>query len=46
MNKSTGYYTVGNVEFESKITACLFASKTNQKVNDFLRKLWEIAFNN
>jgi len=32
MNKTTGYYTVGGIEFESKITACLFASKTNQQV--------------
>jgi hypothetical protein len=32
INKRLGYYTVGNVEFESKIQACIFANKTNQDV--------------
>ena len=33
MNKKTGYYKVGDLEFESKIQACLFASKINQDVS-------------
>ena len=33
INKKLGYYTVGDFEFDSKIQACLFANKNNQKVS-------------
>jgi hypothetical protein len=33
MNKTLGYYIVGNKEFFSKIQACIYATKTNQPVN-------------
>ncbi len=32
INKKLGYYTVGNIEFDSKIQACFFAQSTNQDV--------------
>jgi hypothetical protein len=32
MNKKLGFYTVGNLEFESKIQACLHGTKTKQPV--------------
>jgi hypothetical protein len=33
INKKLGYYTVNNLEFDSKIQACLYASQNNQEVN-------------
>lgn len=32
MNKTLGYYTVGDKEFFSKIQACIYATKTNQTI--------------
>jgi hypothetical protein len=32
INKIIGYYTVGNLEFSSKIDACVYATKTKQNV--------------
>lgn len=32
MNKALGYYTVGGIEFESKILACLFATTAMNKL--------------
>lgn len=32
INKKLGYYTVNDLEFESKIQACIYATKINQKV--------------
>lgn len=32
MNKKLGYYTVGNIEFDSKIKACLYAQTQNARV--------------
>jgi hypothetical protein len=32
INKKLGYYKVNDIEFDSKIQACMFANKTNQEV--------------
>ena len=32
INKKLGYYTVGDVEFDSKIKACIYAQTNNQDV--------------
>ena len=32
INKKLGYYTVGNIEFDSKIQDLFFAQSTNQDV--------------
>ena len=32
MNKALGYYTVGGIELESKILACLFATTAMNKL--------------
>jgi hypothetical protein len=42
MNKKLGYYTVGNLEFDSKIQACIFSEQTKQEVvwhfnNDYFK---------
>lgn len=33
INKKLGYYTVGTLEFDSKIQACIYATQTNQEVS-------------
>jgi hypothetical protein len=48
INKKLGYYTVGDLEFDSKIQACIYAEKNNQTVewhfnNDVFEKYpWHI----
>jgi hypothetical protein len=42
INKKLGYYTVDQLEFDSKIQACLYANKTNQEVKwHFNEKIFE-----